>query len=185
MTEKQRESHDEILRALTALEDADVSESEADAACQAIARRLPAHSPRAGFAARVMYAVHQAPLPAGRLPLTARPSLPRLLAAAAIAGIAALGVAFLAVPVVLPIFARVFTLAVQVCLLFIPPLTAGLDVWAVISTAAQAIAEALTLPQMLSALAATTAVGVLSFGALARLISSQEESTNGITTLCM
>ena len=183
MTQRQRKKDDEILRALTVLEDADVT--EADAAFQALARRLPKPSPRPGFAARVMYAVQQAPLPAGRVALEARPSLPLLVGAAALAGVAALWVAFLLAPVALPIFARVFTFAVQACLLFIPPLTAGLDFWALISTIARALSEAATSPEMLTVLAAITSVGALSFGALTRLLSSQEESPHGITSLCI
>lgn len=185
MTDTQRKKDDEILQALDLLQDADVTEAEADAAFHTLARRLPKPLPRASFAARVMYAVQQAPLPAGRVALISRPPRRLFVGIGAMASVAALWVALLLAPVTLPIFARVFAFAVQASLLVIPPLTAGLDVWAVISTAAQTIAEALTLPEMLSALAVVTSVGVLSLGALARVISSQQESTNGITSLCI
>jgi len=171
--DKQREQDDEILRALTVLEDADATESEADAAFQVLVRRLPKQSARTGFAARVMYAVHQAPLPAGRLALKAKPSVPLLVGAATLTGIAALWAAVLLASLIAPFFARVFASAVQVSLLFIAALTAGLDVWAIISTAAGAVTQAATSAEMLSVLAAITSVGVLSFGALTRLLSSR------------
>jgi hypothetical protein len=171
-----RRRHDELLLALDALEPDDLAEARAEAAARALFRQGARPAPRAGFRARVMDAISQAALPAGRRRLARRPSF--LSVAAVSAAVAAAGIGFLVFlfPAVGPLPARAAALAVETALVFVTSASVGINLWELGATVARAATAVAIAPDVLSLLAGITAIGALSFAVLTRLLDPQQES---------
>jgi hypothetical protein len=167
---------DAVRRALDAVNQPDGSadhDQALDAAFEILVPLADVPARSEGFSRRVMLAVGQAPLPAGRVPLaTRRPAWQMIgglgAAAAAVAWAALAAFGRSAAPMLIALFVR----AGFSC---IASMKVVLQLWVTAATAGGALAQALVLPELVLALTALTLVGMLSMRGLMHFLSIEQE----------
>jgi len=176
MTEKRHEPGDDLLRALEILNAADTGDDddpEIEAAFRTVARLLPSASLRQDFSRRVIAAIHEVPLSAGRRKLRSRRRaiITTLTgaAAAAVTGTVLWTTGFLQIPV-----AEIFLFVIQSGTLAVRSVTFMVDMLRFVDRAARVLTAVLTSREMLSVVGTAAFLSVFSVAALKRLVSSSQ-----------
>lgn len=178
MNKKHKPSDEELRRAIATLDQPTADDDAIDGAFGAVVRAVTGPRPPKDFSRRTMLAVRRAPLPDRRVALRrSTVSAPLSVALAVVAAATAYGIVVTSTPVATRILVRTIALLLQACLSVLMSLTHLFDLWRVLSTIGTAVAEALSSSDIALALTATALVGVLSLTALARLLSSDQESS--------
>ena len=172
MTEKWRDSEEDIERALDILETvgSDKTDAQIDGAFRTLVGLLPPTSPRHGFSERVITAVAHAPLPAGRRKLHSR----RPARIAAVIGTAA-ALAFAALLWAIPLLgllAQVFVVLVHGGVAAIRWVSLIPEAWRWMDLTARPLVEVMGSMQMLSLFAAVTLLSFVVLAALQRVVSA-------------
>jgi hypothetical protein len=176
MTEKRRGMNEEIEQALQVLDsfssgENDENDRKVDAAFRTLIEVLPEKLPRGDFSNRVMSALRNSPLPAGRRKLRAR----RPKAGAGLVGVAAAAgfcVALWTTGFVQPFVARGVLAIVQNIVLATRLVSFMPQTWRWVGLAVRALAAIIGSTEMLSVLVIMTLLSVLTFAALARVVAS-------------
>ncbi len=173
MTEKRRETDEEIEKALQILDSASVDESDrdVDGAFRTLVRVLPQAAPGHDFSHRVMAAVRREPLPAGRRKLRAGHSkvITGLVGTAAAALIFA---ALWAIGFAQVLVTRTLLTVVQGSVLAIRLVGFMPEVWRWVGLALRALTAIIGSTEMLSVFLIMTLLSVLTLAALTRVVSS-------------
>jgi len=112
-----------------------------------------------------------------RRPPIFRPRAARLIGLGAAMVAAALGSAFLLLPLAVASFVRLLDFTLNACVWLAASLSAGADGWTILAAVGRATGEALLNSRVLSALGALVGIGALAMYGLQRLLGPEEESS--------
>jgi hypothetical protein len=101
----------------------------------------------------------------------------RLAGAGFVTVTAAIGGAYLVLPLAVGLFVRGLTATLNGCIWVAASFSSGADTWTIVTTIGRAAAGALATPQAFGAIALLVVVSALALAGLQRLLGSEEDSS--------